>query len=161
MSGSPRRLMSLLLLLAYPLVAHGQAGTSAKSTEPFKLGTFQQQGRTFVGIVRELGTDAIVAEEAAAVAAALDVLALGGRGALAVLALLLRRFVGATGREAERESGDEGNGKVKFATEIHLDLPRARKSQETLTGERVGPRQRVQLPERPLTATHDVRRVAI
>ena len=42
---------SLVALLAYPLVAYGQVGTAAKSTEPFKLGTFMTGATRSVGLV--------------------------------------------------------------------------------------------------------------
>jgi 2-keto-4-pentenoate hydratase/2-oxohepta-3-ene-1,7-dioic acid hydratase in catechol pathway len=42
---------SLVAFLAYPLVAYGQTGTAAQSTEPFKLGTFMAGSSRFVGLV--------------------------------------------------------------------------------------------------------------
>jgi 2-keto-4-pentenoate hydratase/2-oxohepta-3-ene-1,7-dioic acid hydratase in catechol pathway len=42
---------SLTVLLAYPLLAYGQVGTSAQSAEPFKLGTFMVGASPSVGVV--------------------------------------------------------------------------------------------------------------
>src|SRR5687767_527164 len=56
----------LIALLGYPLVAYGQVGTAAKSTAPFKLGTFQAGTSRSVGLVLR---DRFVVDLAAANAA--------------------------------------------------------------------------------------------
>ncbi|MCH7825913.1 MAG: hypothetical protein IH849_14025, partial [Acidobacteria bacterium] len=43
--------LAMILALAGPTTAAAQMGPNIESAEPFKLGTFENEGRVFVGIV--------------------------------------------------------------------------------------------------------------
>ena len=48
----PRFLVAILALVEMsPIAAHAQAGSAAKSVEPFKVGTFRIGGTSTVGVV--------------------------------------------------------------------------------------------------------------